>query len=238
MGHFFRIRKCCFCCGNLRGGAIAIGIFYLLLALFGATVDDQLVYAGLREAYASPEGPCGEIPLLRIWQFSSLVSVFINLAMVYGALAEKALLVAPWLAWHLTLPFVQIPIFVWSALALNCATIYRPIIYILITLPISLLPLLYFATVVYSLYKDLSEGNRDNNYGTNLLLPSTNWDAAMTPYTSYDPASATPTALGSLQPQQHTYQLPTQNLPSLPPPTQPQRQKSGIPRPQSQQYVA
>jgi hypothetical protein len=28
----------------------------------------------------------GEVPFLRIWQFSSLVSVFINLTMVYGAL--------------------------------------------------------------------------------------------------------------------------------------------------------
>lgn len=30
MEHFCRIRKCCFCCGGLRGGAIAIGVFYLV----------------------------------------------------------------------------------------------------------------------------------------------------------------------------------------------------------------
>jgi len=97
-------------------------------------------------------------------------------------------------------------------------------------------PLLYFATVVYSLYKDLSEGTRDNNYGTNMLLPSTNWDVAMTPYTNSDPGSATPTVWGNSQPQQHTYKIPTQNLPS--PPLPPQTQTSGFPRPKLQQFVA
>lgn len=99
-------------------------------------------------------------------------------------------------------------------------------------------PLLYFATVVYSLYKDLSEGTRDNNYGTNMLMPSTNLDAAVTPYTNYDPESATPKVWGNSQPQQHTYKIPTQNLPSSPLPPQPQKQTSGIPRPKLQQFVS
>lgn len=99
-------------------------------------------------------------------------------------------------------------------------------------------PLLYFATVVYSLYKDLSEGTRDNNYGTNMLLPSTNLNAAVTPYTNYGPGSATSTVWGNSQPQQHMHKIQTQNLPSPPLPQQPQKQASEIPRPKLQQFVA
>jgi len=53
---------------------------------------------------------------------------------------EKALLVAPWLAWHLVLPFVQILVFLYSALSLDCGDGYgKPElkIYLLITLPLS-----------------------------------------------------------------------------------------------------
>jgi hypothetical protein len=92
-------------------------------------------------------------------------------------------------------------------------------------------PLLYFATVVYSLYKDLSEGIRSNNKNeTNTLLPSGNLNAAMTPYTNYNPEQATPTARGTSQPWQQTYQAPVQGIQQPLPPLQ-QTQTSGIPRP-------
>ncbi|XP_021940887.1 uncharacterized protein LOC110840279 [Zootermopsis nevadensis] len=247
MGHFLRIRKCCFCCGGLRGGSIAIGVFYLLTALFGATLDDTIIYFGSTSnnyytSYISPVGPCAEIPFLRIWKFCSLVSVFINLIMVYGALTKRELLVAPWLAWHLALPFVQFSVIVWSIIELSTCRAMRttdlaPIVITVLSIyTTTLLLLLYFATVVYSLYKDLSEANSSNAYGTQTLLPSKNWDAALVPYTNYDPDQATPTAWGYLQPQQQIYQGTGQRMPPPPPPPPPQqqRQKPGIPRPQSQ----
>jgi hypothetical protein len=71
-----------------------------------------------------------------------------------------------------------------------------------------------------------------------MLLPSTNWDAAVTPYTNYNAGSATPTVSGNSHPQQHMYKIQTQNLPLSPLPPQPQKQTSEIPRPKLQQFVA
>jgi hypothetical protein len=52
-------------------------------------------------------------------------------------------------------------------------------------------PFLYFATVVYSLYKDLLEGMRNNNVDEpNAFLPLRNVEDAMSSYTSYNTEQA------------------------------------------------
>ncbi|PSN55489.1 hypothetical protein C0J52_02572 [Blattella germanica] len=89
------------------------------------------------------------------------------------------------------------------------------------------LALLYCAVLVYSLYKDLQEReNKNSSYGGRILLPSKNWDEALSPYTSYDPSVATPVAWGYLPP-------PQSNKGPAPPPPPMQKPKGGIPRPQS-----
>ena len=85
---------------------------------------------------------------------------------------------------------------------------------------------LYFAVVIYSLYKDVQEEEKKiQAYGTRTLMPSKNWDEELSPYTSYEPSVATPMNWGS---------LPAPSAlkgPAPPPPIQ--KKSAGIPRPQS-----
>jgi hypothetical protein len=59
--------------------------------------------------------------------------------------------------------------------------------------------MLYFAIVVYSLYKDLSEGNKSNTEETSALLSPRNWDTALTAYTNHNLEQGMPINCGDLQ---------------------------------------
>ncbi|XP_021940892.1 uncharacterized protein LOC110840282 isoform X2 [Zootermopsis nevadensis] len=81
-----------------------------------------MIYPGLTTGSPyisySKLGPCAEKPFLPMWKFCSLVSVFINLIMVYGALTEQSLPVVPWIVWHIAMPLVQFSVFKWNNIKL------------------------------------------------------------------------------------------------------------------------
>ncbi|XP_069682318.1 uncharacterized protein [Periplaneta americana] len=235
MAGFIRMQACCCCGGSLKGGGLSIAVFYLIVAFIGASVTEGYIpiYTLTSGSIFGLKGENTFMPMLNI---ASKLSILANISLLFGAVADKPNFVAVWLAWHIALPFVHFALVIWGIVVLSTTEFLTKdlesiIIGILVCSGVSLATMFYFAMVVYSLYKNLLEKTEHQlRYGTNMLLPSNNWDSALSPYTNYNAAQATPSAWGMLQPQ-------TPNQPPPPPPPL-QRSKSGIPRPQSSQYTA
>lgn len=166
MAETYRINEVCCCLGSLKSGTIFIGVIYTILSLL--TVSASFSYKPSLEV-DHPEATQGQISyefgnfgiytLITLFKVSSVLWLIVNLALLYGTLHEDADFVAPWVAWHLVLFFLQVIVAVW------CGDIVRNYMAahavelgsVIITVIISEALLIYFIIVVNSFYQKLKK---------------------------------------------------------------------------------
>ncbi|KAJ9574472.1 hypothetical protein L9F63_008360, partial [Diploptera punctata] len=122
MAGFIRVRNCCCCGGSLKGAALAIGVFYMLLAILGSAVGHNLLWYGnvihSYQTHLQVYGQCEEFLFLPLLAETSIVSGIINLLLLYGAITSKSAFIAPWLAWNMVYPFIQLAHVIWCIVIL------------------------------------------------------------------------------------------------------------------------